>query len=162
MARRSFAFTLVEVLVVLTLLGLAFGLISFSFYSYIRNALSLQESAERLRSMALLKMDIKRKILSSKEIAVKDNMVFMITNAGSYHAGTVKCGYVYKDGELYYYEFPYPYGDIFYYEEDKLIKVAKLSRFEVWVEGKKEYRGRPPKWLRILMDEEKMEINPVF
>ncbi|MEZ0360718.1 MAG: prepilin-type N-terminal cleavage/methylation domain-containing protein [Hydrogenobacter sp.] len=120
-------FTLLEVLLVLVLIGILFGLISYTFYSLVTNSLSLAKDSERLKEDASLLWNIQRKILSSKSIYLEKDKLFIITSAGDYYEGMVKCAYIYKDGILYYYEFPYPYGDIRFYEEDKLIKLGRFD-----------------------------------
>ena len=158
MGKRSSGFTLVEVLLVLALLGLSFSIISTIFVGFMNSLIRMQESSETLRERALLLMDIKRKVLSAKEVALKGNQFFMHSAGGSYFPGLVKCGYVYKAGQLYYYEFPYPYGDILYYEEDKLVKLAKLSKFKVLVDGMEEFKGKPSK-VEVFVDNEKLILT---
>jgi|GEM_PF-719466 prepilin-type N-terminal cleavage/methylation domain-containing protein len=124
-------FTLLEVLLVLTLVSLLFGVLSYSFYSFLTNSTKLLADSEKLKEEASLLLDIQRKVLSAQTLYMEKDKLFMITSAGSYYEGVVKCAYIYKDRTLYYYEFPYPYGDIRFYEEDKLIKLGRFNAFSI-------------------------------
>ncbi|SNZ16356.1 pilus assembly FimT family protein [Hydrogenobacter hydrogenophilus] len=124
-------FTLLEVLIVLMLVGILFGVLSYSFYSFLTNSTNLLADSEKLKQEANLLLDIQRKVLSAKTLYMEKDKLFMITSVGDYYEGVVKCAYIYKDKTLYYYEFPYPYGDIRFYEEDKLIKLGRFDTFYV-------------------------------
>ncbi|MFN3814405.1 MAG: prepilin-type cleavage/methylation domain-containing protein [Aquificaceae bacterium] len=124
-------FTLVEILITFLTLGLLFGLLSYTFYSSIRASLDITEEGESLKQDILLLWNIQRKIISSKYIVLDKDNIFMTTSAGDYHEGVVKCAFIYKKPLLYYYEFPYPYGNIEFYEEDKLIRLGKFENFTI-------------------------------
>lgn len=124
-------FTLLEVLLVLILVSLLFGVLSYSFYSFLTNSTSLLADSEKLKQEASLLLNIQRKVLSAKTLYMEKDKLFMITPVGDYYEGVIKCAYVYKDKTLYYYEFPYPYGDIRFYEEDKLIKLGRFDTFSI-------------------------------
>ncbi|RLJ70877.1 prepilin-type N-terminal cleavage/methylation domain-containing protein [Hydrogenivirga caldilitoris] len=127
------AFTLIEVLVVLTLLGLTFSALLLVFSRGIDSSLGITEESERLKLKASLFWDIQRKITGAKRIRVENNNLYMITSGGTIYRGVVKCAYIFKDGRLYYYEFPYPYGAIDEIEEDKLQRVATFHDFSIRV-----------------------------
>lgn len=138
MARQKFTsmllkskkgFTLLEVLLVLVLISLLFGTLSYTYYSALNSSLDLARDSQKLRQEAYLLWNLKRKVVSAKILHMEKDKLFMITSAGDYYDGMVKCAYIYKEGVLYYYEFPYPYGDIKFYEEDKLIKLGKFNAF---------------------------------
>ncbi len=141
------AFTLVEVLVVLTLIGLTFSVLLFVFSRGVDSSLNLTGRAERLKLEARLFWDLQRKILGAKRLKVENNNLYLITSAGDFYPGVVKCAYLYRDGELYYYEFPYPYGAIDEVEEGRLYLLGKVENFEVIaVVGNREentYEGLP-------------------
>ncbi|MGB9873733.1 MAG: type II secretion system protein [Hydrogenobacter sp.] len=124
-------FTLLEVLVVLMIVGILFSVLSYSFYSFLTNSTNLLADSEKLKQEASLLLNIQRKVLSAKTLYIEKDKLFMITSAGDYYEGVVKCAYIYKEKTLYYYEFPYPYGDIRFYEEDKLIKLGRFESFSV-------------------------------
>ncbi len=124
-------FTLLEVLVVLMIVGVLFSVLSYSLYSFLTNSTNLLADSERLKQEASLLLNIQRKVLSAKTLHIEKDKLFMITSAGDYYEGVVKCAYIYKDKTLYYYEFPYPYGDIRFYEEDKLVKLGRFENFSV-------------------------------
>lgn len=119
----------------------------------------LAGDSQRLKEEALLVWNIHRKVISAKDTYMERDKLFLHTYAGDYYLGLVKCAFIYKDGVLYYYEFPYPYGDInFYenfYEDDRLIKLGKFEElsFSAVKGGKTErtYRGVPDLY-RITID----------
>ena len=133
------AFTLVEVLVVIALLGLVFSLLSLSFSEGIRSSLGLVSLSEELKQKAVLFWDLQRKILGAKRIRVEGGNLFMLTSGSSLYEGFVKCAYIYRDGILYYYEFPFPYGAMDEYEEDKLMEVGRFEEFSLKVKSGNRY-----------------------
>lgn len=124
-------FTLIEVLIVIILIGLIFSLLSMIFYSNINNSLNLILESERLKKEASFFWNIQRKIASAKEIHLDKGNLYMLTTAGDYYEGVVKSAYIFRDGNLFYYEFPYPYGDLRFYEEDKLYNLGKFKNFNI-------------------------------
>lgn len=157
------AFTLLEVLLVLVLMGVFLGTLSFSFYSVVRSSYAFSESAELTREEALLFWNMQRKLASATDLYLRRNGLFMITSAGDYYQGVVKCAYIYKDGWLYYYEFPYPYGDIAFYEEDRLVKVGRFGEvsFRAFTQGQyqEEFRGIP-QWVEVKTERVVFRIAP--
>lgn len=142
-------FTLIEVLIVLTIIALVFSLLSTVFYSNIQNSLNLISLSEKLKTEAGLFWNMQRKVFSAQEIYLERGNLYMITSAGDYYHGVVKSAYIYKykEQKLYYYEFPYPYGDLKFYEEDKLILVGEFKNFKILAyKGDKsyeEFNGKP-------------------
>jgi prepilin-type N-terminal cleavage/methylation domain-containing protein len=157
------AFTLLEVIIVITLLGLVFGLFSYVFKSSVESSVFLAGDSQRLKEEALLVWNIQRKVISAKDAYMEKDKLFLHTYAGDYYPGLVKCVFIYKDGVLYYYEFPYPYGDIKFYEDDKLIKLGKFKElsFSAVKGGKTEetYKGLPDLY-RITIDGREYLIKP--
>lgn len=154
-------FTLIEVLLAITLMGVFFGIISYSFYSSVKNSYLLLNSAELTKEEALLFWNLQRKIVGAKEIYLKRDSLFIISSAGDYYQGMVKCAYIFRDGWLYYYEFPYPYGDISFYEEEKLIKLSpfrELSFRAFSGQYLEEFRGLP-QWVEVKLDEKVLRIG---
>ena len=141
------AFTLVEVLVVLTLIGLTFSVLLLVFSRGADSSLNLTSRAESLKLEARLFWDLQRKILGAKRLRIENDNLYLITSAGDFYPGVVKCAYLYRNGELYYYEFPYPYGAIDEIEEEKLYRLGRVESFEVIaVVGNREeytYEGLP-------------------
>ena len=156
-------FTLLEVLLVIALMGVFFGVLSYSFYSSARNSYLLLESAELTKEEALFFWSLQRKLTGAKDLYLKKDALFMTTSAGDYYQGIVKCAYIYKDGWLYYYEFPYPYGDIAFYEEDKLVKIGRFGEttFRAFFSGQffEEFRGLP-QWLEVRVGGRLFTIAP--
>ena len=145
-------FTLLETLIVITLMSIFFSVLSYSFYSSVKNSYLLLESAELTREELLLFWNLNRKVAGATELHVRRDGVFMITPSGDYYQGIVKCAYIYRDGWLYYYEFPYPYGDLTFYEEDKLIRIGKFKElsFRAYANGQyfEEFIGIP-QWIEL-------------
>lgn len=145
--KRDRAFTLVEVLVVLTLIGLTFSMLILIFSRGADSSLNVSRRAESLKTEARLFWDMERKILGAKRVKVEGKNLYMITSAGDFYRGVVKCAYLFRDGELYYYEFPYPYGAIDEIDENNLYRLGKVKDFEVVaVEREREekfYEGLP-------------------
>ncbi|MFN4319281.1 MAG: prepilin-type N-terminal cleavage/methylation domain-containing protein [Aquificaceae bacterium] len=156
------AFTLVEVLLVLVLMGLFFGTLSYSFYSSLRSSYLLSQSSQLTKKEILLFWDLQRKLTGATSFYLRKDALFMITSSGDYHQGMVKCAYIYRDGWLYYYEFPYPYGDIAFYEEDRLIKLRRFKdlSFRAFSNGSyfEEFSGLP-QWVEVSFEGKLLRIG---
>ncbi|MEN3033930.1 MAG: prepilin-type N-terminal cleavage/methylation domain-containing protein [Aquificaceae bacterium] len=157
------AFTLIEVLITLTLVGLFLSTISFSFFRSSDSISQLSGQARALSEDAILIWDLHRKLIGATDIYINKEGVFMITSSGSYYAGVVKCAYIYKDGWLYYYEFPYPYGDIAFYERDRLVRLRPLRSFKVSAissdgSSLEDFRGIP-RAIEVKIDQDKILIG---
>lgn len=89
----------------------------------------------------------------------------MTTSAGDYYQGVVKSAYIYKykEQKLFYYEFPYPYGDLKFYEEDKLIPVGEFKDFKILAykgeSSYEEFNGKPD-YFTVYLDKRKFIIKP--
>ncbi|WP_448587630.1 prepilin-type N-terminal cleavage/methylation domain-containing protein [Thermocrinis sp.] len=157
------AFTLIEVLLVLTLLGLLFGTLSYALKSGMESSLLVVRDSQRLKDESLLVWNIQRKVLSAKDAHMEENKLFLHTYAGDYYEGMVKCAYIYKDGELYYYEFPYPYGSLNFYEEERLIRLGRFKSFSFSASAQgtshKNYKGLPELY-RIVIEDREYIIKP--
>jgi len=150
------AFTLVEVLVVLTLIGLTFSILLFVFSRGVNSSLSLSQSSERLKSEASLFWELQRKVVGASRIKVSRDGLYMITTGGSFNGGVVKCAYLYRDGDLYYYEFPYPYGAIDEVDENGLYKLGTFTEFRVVaMERNREYEAYEglPEFLKVYLND---------
>ncbi len=156
------AFTLVEVLLVVVLLSVFFGVLSYSFYSSVRSSYALSGTAQMDKDTALLFWNLQRKLSGAVDLYLKKDALFMLTSAGDYYQGLVKCAYIYKDGWLYYYEFPYPYGDITYYEEDRLVRVGRFEGLSLraYMNGQyvEELRGLP-QWVELKLEGKTLQIG---
>jgi prepilin-type N-terminal cleavage/methylation domain-containing protein len=156
------AFTLVEVLLVVVLLSVFFGVLSYSFYSSVRSSYALSGTAQMDKETALLFWNLQRKLSGAVDLYLKKDALFMLTSAGDYYQGLVKCAYIYKDGWLYYYEFPYPYGDITYYEEDRLVRVGRFEGLSLraYMNGQyvEELRGLP-QWVELKLEGKTLQIG---
>lgn len=130
-SKNKKGFTLIEVLIVIVLIGLIYSLLSMIFYSNIGNSLNIISDSEKLKREANFFWNIQRKVASAKEIYLNKGNIYMLTTAGDYYEGLVKSAYIFREGNLYYYEFPYPYGDLRFYEEDKLNNLGKIDKFQI-------------------------------
>jgi len=109
----------------------------------------MRKNAEELQGEASLFWELQRSLAGAERVKINQGKeIFLITSGGSFYRGVVKKGFIYKDGWLYLYEFPYPSGSMDFYEEEKLIKLLKLEDFKVFAldsRGKHEnYEGLPP------------------
>jgi prepilin-type N-terminal cleavage/methylation domain-containing protein len=158
-------FTLIEVLIVLTVIALVFTLLSTVFYSNIQNSLNLLLSSEKLKTEADLFWNMQRKVFSAQEIYLAKGELYMTTSAGDYYQGVVKSAYIYKykEQKLFYYEFPYPYGELKFYEEDKLIPVGEFKDFKILAykgeSSYEEFNGKPD-YFTVYLDKRKFIIKP--
>ncbi len=156
------AFTLIEVLLALALMGLFLGLLSYSFYSSLRSSYLLSQSSQLTKEEILLFWNLQRKLIGATDLYLRKDAIFMITSSGDYYQGIVKCAYIYKDGWLYYYEFPYPYGDIAFYEEDRLIKLGRFKdlSFRAFSNGSyyEEFKGLP-QWVELFFEGKLLRIG---
>ncbi len=141
MNRDNKAFTLVEILIVLTLFGLIFGLIAFSFHNMVKNSINLVDLGEDIKSKARLFWDIQRAILSAKDMYIEEDgensRLYLVTAGGLFEEGVVKAVFFVEEGFLKYEEFPYYYGDIRYTGEGKIYNLARVKEFRV-----EAYNGR--------------------
>lgn len=157
------AFTLIELLITLTLIGLVLSTISFSFFRGLDSIIRLSSEARVLSEDAILVWDLHRKLIGATDIYVSKEGIFMISSSGSFYPGVVKCAYIYKDGWLYYYEFPYPYGDIRFYEPDRLLKLRPIRFFSaraILFDGSRveDFRGIP-RAVEVSLDKEKIIVG---
>ncbi len=165
---RSKAFTLIEILVVLALFSLIFGLIAFSFHNVVRNSIHLVESGSDVKEKALLFWDIQKAVLSAKDIYIEESgensVLYLITAGGLFSEGVVKAEFFLEEGLLHYREFPYDYGDIRYGDEGNTYKLAPLKLFKIVAfNGRNEvtnFRGIP-EYIIIEMDDRKFTIVPI-
>ncbi|RUM32900.1 MAG: prepilin-type cleavage/methylation domain-containing protein [Aquifex sp.] len=157
----SEAFTLVEVLIVLSIISLIFTLLFTSLTRVVGVSLDTVKTSEKLKEEMLLFWELKRSFVGAKEILIKEGReVYLITSGGNRYKGVVKKAYIFKDNYLYLYEFPYPIGSIDFYEEDKLMKIGKFASFRVYAldsQGKHEnFKGIPP---YVIVELEKKEFT---
>lgn len=130
--RRNKAFTLIEVLITVMIIGITLTSLFLVFSRGSTTGVWLTSEAETFKMEASLFWDLQRKVLGSKRIRVENNALYMHTTGGSHFPGVVKCAYYVKDGFLHYYEFPYPYQSINELYEGVDYIVGKVDRFEVY------------------------------
>lgn len=161
---NSRAFTLVEILITLTLVGLIFSVLSYGLYSSINSSINISVEAKQTEEEAKFFWDFQRRFVTSKQVFVKKagdgtQMVVMYNTAGEFSKGVVKSVYFLKDGFIQYYEYPYVFGDPFFYEEKESVRLvpAKSFKVEVSFQGQKfdEYSGKPD-YMLVLLNDKKM------
>ncbi len=136
-ARAFKGYTLLELLIVLTLISLIFSLISFSLYSNVKSSLNIVKSSEHLKEEVLFFWELQKLFYSAQEIVIRDGeRAHLLTRGGRFYRGLVMVSLIFKDGKLYYYEFPYFKNSVDYYEEDKLRLIPWVKEFKVYA-----YRG---------------------
>jgi len=144
----SEAFTLVEVLIVLTILSLIFTLLTLSFSRAVSSSLSGIKNSENLKREITLFWEMKRALTGARKVLLKGGSeLFLETSGGEFFKGVVKKAYIFEEGTLYTYEFPYPSGSLDFYEEDKLIQKGRFNSLRFYAldrNGKHDnYEGLP-------------------
>lgn len=129
--KQSKGFTLIEVIVVVIIISLVFSVLSFALYSSIKNSIETSKSAEDLKQKTLFFWDTQRKFYTSNYIYLKDNLLTLYNTAGN-NQGLVKSTFFLKDGFLWYYEFPFVYGDPSFYDEKNAVKLFKVKDIKMY------------------------------
>lgn len=154
--KKSKGFTLTEVLVVLILFSVSVSLLLLVFSRGVSTSLSLEERSERTVLLATLFWDLQRKVFGAERIYVEETSLYMITSGGSYYPGLVRCGYMFRDGTLFYSEDRNVWGEV-YNPNGGWVRVGNFRMFRVVaVEGDREftaYDGLPEK-IRVYLDGE--------
>jgi prepilin-type N-terminal cleavage/methylation domain-containing protein len=159
--RQNKGFTLIEVLIVLTVISLVFTVLSYSLYNSIKSSIEVSNSSNSLKDKAIFFWDMERKFFTAKEIFLKNNILTLYNTSG-YTKGLVKSVFFVKDGFLWYYEFPYVYADPYFYDEKNSIKMFKVKDLKIYVVlNDKElthFEGLPD-YLIFEIDGTKMELR---
>lgn len=147
---QSKAFTLVELLVVITIVSLVFSVLSYSLYSAIKNSLDVSGRSEYVKNLSSFFWDMQKKFSTSKMIYLKNldgNPILTLYNTSGYNKGLVKSVFFIKDGFIYYYEYPYIYGDPFFYDEKESYRLFKISSIKIFAvkdnQQMQEFQGTP-------------------
>ena len=153
--RSGRGFTLTEVLVVLLLFGVSLSLLLFVFSRGVSSSLAVEERSERVSLLASLFWDMERKIFGAERIYIEGDALYMVTSGGSYYPGLVRCAYIFRDGDLLYFEDPDLSKEIYATEGDG-IRIGRFERFRVVaVEGNRDlpaYDGLP-RFVRVYLDD---------
>jgi len=141
------AFILLEVLLVITILGLVFSTLTLIFKNIYESSLRISSKSSKLNLRAQIFWDLTRSLYGSKRAVLKNGTeLYLITSGGQFYGGVVKAIYLFKNGTLYYYEFPYPYGSLYDYDRKSLIELGYFDRFELLaLYNGKEYKNYPRK-----------------
>jgi len=156
-------FTLIEVVAAIAILGLVFSTIFLLFWRGVNSSLEVTKHSETLKRKALLFWQLTRAIYGAKKfLLLNGTELYLYTTGGNFYKGVVKEVYLFKNGTLYYYEFPYPYKDIRYYEKSKLMPIFKADKFEfVATDGIANYTSynKIPKGFWVIVNGEKWKLK---
>ena len=157
------AFTLIEVLIVLTIISLVFTTVIFSFKRVVDSSLNTIGKGENLKKELLLFWELQRAFYGAKRIMIKEGReVYLITSAGEKFRGLVKRAFIYKEGTLYSYEFPYPSGSLDLIEEEKLQKVNEFKNLKFYAidsQGKHENYDGLPDYVVVEIEDKKFTFK---
>jgi prepilin-type N-terminal cleavage/methylation domain-containing protein len=152
-------FTLLEVLVTLTLLLLLFGIVYTLYWQSVSSSLKISKLSERLRQRATLFWEFTRSLYGAKTMRLENGTtLYLITTGGQFYRGVVQAAYIYANGTLYYYEFPYPLADITYFPQKGTVKetLGKFKTFKIaaYADNKREetLTGTLPRKVQIQID----------
>jgi prepilin-type N-terminal cleavage/methylation domain-containing protein len=144
------AFTLVEVLIVITLISLVFSVLAFSFYSSVKNSLDISKKSQEIKNLSSFFWDMERKFSTSNTIYLKNlnsTPILTLYNTSGYNKGLVKSVFFLKDGFLHYYEYPYIYADPFFYDEKNSYRLFKVENIKIYAvkdyKQMEEFQGMP-------------------
>jgi prepilin-type N-terminal cleavage/methylation domain-containing protein len=136
------AFTLLEILVVILILSVFFSTLTFLFKNSFDSAVGLLEKNSKLQRDINIFWQLTRAIYGAKRLILRNGTdLYLITTGGLFYPGVVKSVYLYKNGTLYYYEFPYPYGPLESYNSSELKTLGRFDKFALWAV----YGGRESK-----------------
>ncbi len=125
-------FTLLEVIVVIVILSLFFGVLIGSYFFIINKSLKTIKGSKDTYDYANLIYNLERAVLCSKDLKIDNSKdfstIYMYTSCGVYN-GFSKEGLFVKDGYLYMYSYPYKIGDLFFYDDKKSIKLIPAYKF---------------------------------
>lgn len=129
------AFTLIEVLIVITIISLVSSVLSYSLYSSIKNSIEISKRSQEIKNLSSFFWDMQRKFSTSTTIYLKniDNSpILSLYNTAGYNKGLVKSVFFVKDNFLYYYEYPYIYADPFFYDEKDSYILFKINNIKIY------------------------------
>ena len=139
----------------MVLLGVVLSTALFLFLRGIHSSSTITLEGEKVVRFANLYWDLTRAFYGAKRLQlVNGTSLYLITTGGLFYPGVVHSAFIYRNGTLYYYEYPYPRGDIKQIEEDKLIALYRLESFRMEVIGKggkrlSNYRGKKPPLMEV-------------
>ncbi len=157
-------FTLFEILVVLLLVSILFGVVISVVRSVGQGSLVIKEEAEKLREKVYLAYRLKHQLEGLKRnlILKKDEENFylaFVTSSGEVYPGVVKVRYRFSEGKLFYCESLYTFNDLLSCEKDSETLVGHFKSFKVkvfyrgrWYPEDKDFSGIPEK-VKIFLDD---------
>ena len=124
------AFTLLEILVVILILSVFFSTLTFLFKSSFDTASEVLTKNRELQRDIDIFWQLTRAIYGAQKLLLHNGSeLYLITTGGIFYPGVVKAVYLYKNGTLYYYEFPYPYGSLESYNSSELKALGRFDNF---------------------------------
>ncbi len=142
---------MVEVLATLLITALLLTTLGYVYVRGAESSLSLQKRAVGLEKDALLFWRFTRSVFGAKTLILKNSTeLYLITTGGNFFKGLVWEAYLFKNGTLYYYEYPLPLSKIDEIPEGALsypLRRFKSFSFTSWDRGKRfdSFRGLPDK-----------------
>ena len=145
-----------EVLVAVTLIGLVLSVALFTFLRGVHSSAALTAKNGKITEFANLFWDLTRAVYGAKRLYLRNGTdLYLVTTGGMFNPGVVQAAFLYRNGTLYYYEYPYPKGNIFDYERDKLIALYRLRDFQIIaLSGGREFKNYDRKPWRLKVETE--------
>ncbi len=143
------AFTLIEVLITLSIISLVFLIAFGSFIQIMSSSADAVRRSETLYEELKLFWELNRALVGAKQIYIENGKdIYLITSGGGRFKGLVLRAFLSREDGLYEYEFPYPPKDIkLNIPEDELILLSPIKgvQFFAYLQGQKleNYEGLP-------------------
>ncbi len=143
------AFTLIEVLITLSLISLIFLMAFGSFIQIMNSSADAIKRSENLYEELKLFWELNRAFAGAKEVFLKDSKeIYLITSGGSRFKGLVFRAFLAREDGIYEYEFPYPPRNIrMHIPEEELVLLSPLREvnFFAYLQGQEveNYEGLP-------------------
>ncbi|ACG57591.1 hypothetical protein HY04AAS1_0904 [Hydrogenobaculum sp. Y04AAS1] len=129
---KAFGFTLLEILVVIVIVSLFFSTLIGSYFFIVKKSLKTMKDSKNLYNYAKAIYNLENAIKCSKSIKIDNSKnfstLYLYTYCGIYKGFSKEVFFV-KDNTLYIYAYPYEFGDIFFYDEKKAIKLIPITNF---------------------------------
>jgi prepilin-type N-terminal cleavage/methylation domain-containing protein len=129
---KAFGFTLLEILVVIVIVSLFFSTLIGSYFFIVKKSLKTMKGSRNLYNYAKAIYRLENAIKCSKNIKIDNSRnfstLYLYTYCGIYKGFSKEVFFV-KNNILYVYAYPYEFGDIFFYDEKKAIKLIPITNF---------------------------------
>ncbi|MGC9287102.1 MAG: type II secretion system protein [Hydrogenobaculum sp.] len=129
---KAFGFTLLEILVVIVIVSLFFSTLIVSYFFIVKKSLETMKDSKNLYNYTNVIYNLENAVKCSKNIKIDNSKnfstLYLYTYCGIYKGFSKEVFFV-KDNTLYVYAYPYEFGDIFFYDEKKAIKLIPITNF---------------------------------